>query len=322
MRGVLALQAELGVNRTTVDIALRLLEAEGLLIPQGPGKPRLIRVPGDKRSPGTRIGILLFEPQDRRQIEILGMHHRLLEDGHEVILAPRTLRCLGMDTKKVERLLKGIRVDGWIVVRAEDYVLRWFAQQPVPFIAYHGRDTPGVPMARVGLDMVAALSEIIRRLISLGHRRIVSLSQATRPSSLFVKEMEAAGIATGSYHHPKLEPGLEAFRHTLDTLFAVTPPTALYIDEAPLTLAALCHLARRGIHAPRDVSLVCLGWHPGFEYLVPEISRVEWDDDAITRRVLRWARNVERKRKDMRATWVKSRFIEGGSIGPPPAKAV
>ncbi|QTN32378.1 substrate-binding domain-containing protein [Akkermansiaceae bacterium] len=318
MPGVLALQAELGVNRTTVDTALQLLEREGLLIPRGVGKPRLISIPGDARSPGTRIGILRFEPQESQQIEMVDLLHRLREDGHEIVVAPKTLSGMGMETEKVKRLVKGIAVDGWVVVCAEDHILRWFAEQPVPFIAYHGRDIPGLPMARVGLALEAALSEMLRRLISLGHRRIVSLSQASRPSGLFVAEMKAAGIETGPYHHPRLGPGPAAFRRTLDSLFAMTPPTALYIDEAPLTLAAMSHLARKGIHAPRDVSLACLGWHPVFGYVEPEVSRVDWDGNDIVNRVLRWARNVERKHKDTAATWVKSTFIEGGSIGPPP----
>jgi DNA-binding LacI/PurR family transcriptional regulator len=322
MPGVLNLQDELGVNRTTVDIALQLLEKKGLLIPQGVGKPRRISIPRSARSPGTRIGILLFEPEDSQLPEIIELHHRLREDGHEVVMAPKALLSLGMDTEKVKRLLRGIPVDGWVILGAEANVLRWFAEQPVPFIAYHGRATPGVPMARIGVDLELAVSAMLRRLISLGHRRIVILTRSAWPSGIFLREMEAAGIAISSYHCPVLEPGLENFRRTLDSLFAVSPPTALYIDEAPLALAAQSHLARRGILAPRDVSLACIGWHPGFAYTVPEISRVEFDGDALVRRVLRFAMNVERRRKDKTATWVKSKFVEGGTIGPPPSAPV
>jgi DNA-binding LacI/PurR family transcriptional regulator len=317
MPGVLSLQNELGVNRTTVDIALQILEKEGLLIPQGVGKPRRISIPEFARLLGTRIGILLFEPEDSQLPEIIDLIHRLREDGHEVVIAPKALLSLGMDTTKVERMLRGIPVDGWVVLGPEAHVLRWFAEQSVPFIAYHGRVTPGVPLARVGVDLDSTVPMMLRRLISLGHRRIVILTQADQPSGIFLREMKDAGIPTSSYNMPKLEPGLVGFRRTLDSLFAVTPPTAIYIDEAPLALAAQCHLARRGIYAPEHFSLVCLGWHPGFAYITPEISRVEWDNGAIVRRVQRWAMNVERWLKDNRVTMIKSRFVEGGTIGPP-----
>ena len=40
--GVPSLAAEMGVNRKTVDAALRQLDSEGVLIPQGAGRKRLI----------------------------------------------------------------------------------------------------------------------------------------------------------------------------------------------------------------------------------------------------------------------------------------
>jgi DNA-binding GntR family transcriptional regulator len=58
MPGVPTLAAELGIDRKTVDAALRQLDGEGLLVPQGAGRRRRIVLPtGKPIAPPLRIGL-------------------------------------------------------------------------------------------------------------------------------------------------------------------------------------------------------------------------------------------------------------------------
>ncbi len=58
--GRIRLAAELGVNHKTVQAALRLLEQEGLLAPQGNGRVRRIVDPGSPEPARLRVMILLY----------------------------------------------------------------------------------------------------------------------------------------------------------------------------------------------------------------------------------------------------------------------
>ena len=63
MPGVHALAGELGSNHGTVEAALRLLEKQKLLIHQGPGRSRLIRLPREAKPDGPlKIAILDYDP--------------------------------------------------------------------------------------------------------------------------------------------------------------------------------------------------------------------------------------------------------------------
>ena len=76
--GVPSLAAEMGVNRKTVDAALRQLDSEGVLIPQGAGRKRLIGLLPEDRSPAPlTLGILLYEMSDKRIDYILEIQHML-----------------------------------------------------------------------------------------------------------------------------------------------------------------------------------------------------------------------------------------------------
>jgi DNA-binding LacI/PurR family transcriptional regulator len=99
-------------------------------------------------------------------------------------------------------------------------------------------------------------------------------------------------------------------------LYQLTPPTALIIDEAPIFTATQQYLARRGILAPRHVSLVCCEPDPAFDWFEPPITHIHWDSRPLVRRIVRWADNVARGKHDRRQGFTKADFVEGGTIGP------
>jgi DNA-binding transcriptional regulator YhcF (GntR family) len=61
--GVHALTAELGANHNTVHKALRLLEQEGVLLAQGPGRRRRIAVAEGKVARPLRLALPSIHPR-------------------------------------------------------------------------------------------------------------------------------------------------------------------------------------------------------------------------------------------------------------------
>jgi DNA-binding LacI/PurR family transcriptional regulator len=203
-------------------------------------------------------------------------------------------------------------------------VLEWFCTQPTPAFALFGRRA-GLPIAATGPDKPPALAAATRYLIGLGHRRIVllvrrmrRLPEPGRSERAFLAQLEHHGIRTGVFNLPDWEETREGFQTILNSLFRVTPPTALIVDEAPFFAATQQFLARRGVQVPEDVSLVCTDADPTFAWCTPSIAHIRWDSRPVVRRVVRWVASVSQGQPDLRQTSVRAEFIDGGTIGPAP----
>ena len=326
MPGAPSLSVELDIDHRIVIAAFRLLEQEGLLDPQGAGRRRRIVVRPNHSPPAMRVQILLYEESDRQQFYVVDLLHQLLEMGHVAGIAPRTLREMNMNMMRVIRFVDQTEADAWIVFAGSREILEWFAAQPKPACAFAGRRR-AVPIAGVGPDKVPAQRLAVRRLVALGHRRIVMFSREERriPSPgfierVFLEELESHGIRTGPYNLPDWKDNIHDFHRSLDSLYQHTPPTALLIDGMPLFIAAQQHLAQIGILAPRDVSLICMDPDPAFAYCQPSVAHIHWDTRPLVRRITNWADNVARGKDDRRQSFTKADFIEGGTIGPAPDK--
>ncbi len=314
------LARDLGVGRSTIDVALKQLETEGLLVPQGTGRRRRIAVTDGHAGNQLRVRIL---PYDR--LDLSGSFHEVLHRvqaaGHAAEYTAQSLVELKMDVRRVVRLVAGTPADAWVVIGGSQEVLASFAKGPVPAFALVGR-MRGVPIAGVKPDKITAQRDVVRRLVELGHSRIVKLVMPERvhpvPGLLeqaFLGELRALGIPTGPYNLAVWNGERAGFHERLESLFRHTPPTALFLDAPDLFLAAQHHLARRGIIAPEHVSLVSNDPDPYFEMLDPPVSHIDWSFDAITRHMLRWLKQVACGRADLRQSFVKATFVEGNTIG-------
>lgn len=322
--GVDFLAAELGVNRKTVETALRELEREGRIVGQGPGRSRRIVRPDTTSARPIRIAMLPYEHKDLSLPYVVDLHHSLVAAGHTVFAAENSLVALGMDPARIGKLVEQTPADAWVVMAAAREVLEWFAGQPVPAFALFGHRT-GIPIACTGPGKGSALAVATRTLIALGHHRIVLLCRGERRKPIpgiteraMLEELAAHGIPTSDYNLPDWEETREGFQALLSSLFRVTPPTALVIGIGTFYSATLQFLATRGLQVPEQVSLVCTDPYPGFAWCTPTVAHIRWEAGPIVRRIVQWAKNVSRGRKDMRQTFTPAEFVPGGSIGPAP----
>ncbi len=317
------LAAELGVGRDTVESALRRLEEEGLLVNQGRRRGR--RIDPAACGGGARklsVGLLLDEPANRKLDYMLEVAHELAQAGHGVVVPPRAMGELGHDVGRIAAMVEKTGADAWLVLSGPRELLEWFSAGPVPAFAVFGRRRD-LPIGGVGPDKPLALAKAARHLIGLGHRRISLLVRPRRrlpgpgaSERAFLNELATAGITPGSYHLPDWEESVEGFHGCLESLFKVTPPTALIIDEAPFFVSALQFLGRQGVRVPEEVSLVCTDADPCFAWCRSSVAHIRWDSRPVVKRIVTWVNAVSRGVKDRRQTLTPSEFITGATIGP------
>lgn len=322
MPGVAQLVRRLGVGTKTAVAALESLKREGLLDAPGMRRRSRILAAEPARRAGLQIRILLYEESDTHDEHTLELRHRLEGCGHAVEFAGKTLADLKFDVNRVARLVQKSGGDAWVVRAGSRAVLEWFAARAVPAFAMFGRQTE-LPLAGLAASKSPAVAQALRRLVDLGHRRIVMLAREERrkptPGLMeqrFLEELARLGIEVGPYNLPDWENDRRGFHRCLESLFRHTPPSALLLGEPTLFFATLQYLASKRLAAPRDVSLVVLDDHPAFDWLVPEVSLIRTDTRQWVPRVVRWAENVANGREDRRKTLTRSEFVEGGTIGP------
>lgn len=323
MPGAPSLAAELGVDSKTVWAAMQLLEKDGLLANQGAGKARKIVPPsGRSERRGLRIALLAYEQVDLSLDYVIELRHRLGEAGHVAFHPRRTLTDLKMSVTRIAELVAKTDADAWVVMASSREILEWFAGQDIPVFALFGRRR-GLPIAGAGPEKQPAIVAATRRLIELGHRRIVMLTQRMRrlpePGAIeraFLEELAAHDLPSGSFNLPDWEPTVEGFRERLDLLFMHTPPTALITDEAPFLLATMQYCGNRGLKVPDDVSLICMDPDPAFIWCHRPIAHIRWDSRPLVRRMVRWVNQISHGKDDRRQTFVDAEFVEGGTVGP------
>ena len=321
MPGVNQLAATLGVSPMTVIAAVKQLEREGMLQGQGPRRRRIVVPASGVTGRRLRVAILDYEPPVPSAGYMLELQHLLEDAGHAAFFAGKSLQDLGMDVRRVARLVTRTGADAWVVCAGSSEVLEWFAVQPVPAFALFGR-RQSVPLAGAGPDHQSANLAAVRRLLELGHRRIVMLVRRERRTGgsgnierAILDEMAAHGIGTGPYNLPEWDNSSEGFHRVLDQLYRVTPPSALILDEAYPFAAAQQHLAQRGILAPQHVSLICASPDPTFAWCQPTVAHIRYDLRPVLRRVVRWANNVACGKDDRRQSFTKAEFVDGGTVG-------
>lgn len=318
------LAADLGVNNKTVEAALRLLEKDGLLILQGAGRRRLINSAGGKSSRALRVAVLAHDRDADRKLDyMVELQHALTDAGHAVFYASKSLAQLRFEVPRVARLVEQTKADAWVILAGSREILQWFADRPLPAFSLFGQ-RQGLRLPSIGPNKSPALAEATRRLIELGHRRIVLLSRNVRhlqtapTERRFIEEMNAGGITPSDFHLPDWEESNAGFQQCLDALFRVTPPTALIVDEAAYFIAALQFLARRGLHVPGAVSVVSTDDDPAFDCCEPPISCIRWDTGPLVRRIVQWVAHISRGKTDLRQTLIPATFVTGSTIGTAP----
>lgn len=325
MPGNKALANEFGVNHKTTEAALKQLESQGVLKSQGRGRTRKILLTQTPKKKSLSIVILLYNKAATRDPLMVELIHQLRQAGHEAVYAQQTLQGMQMNPTRISRYVSKTKADAWIVLAASKAVLDWFAAQDFPSLALFGRINRNRSMASIGLWKLDATRELIHRLIRLGHKRIVMIAGEDRrlPEPGIYERgvlqiLEEEGIQTSTYNLPNWGRQPEELQRTMTSLFKITPPTALLVEEPTLFLPILQALTRLGASAPERVSLACLDHSHTFQFACPAITHLAWDQAPLIKAVKRWVHQVGLGKRDIRNTTIKARLALGETIGPSP----
>ncbi len=314
------LAKELGVDGSTIERALQHLEEQGALRSQGAGKRRLITLKATKEG-NKRILIVPYELEDQySQPLMIELINRLHAAGHRPIFAPKSLLELKHDPKKVASLMKANSHEACILVAASRPVLEMAARATTPCFALFG-PMKGLAIAGTGPWKIPAIQDAVDSLHRQGHRRIVMLSQADtlklgpNPTQLaFLEMLKERQLSASDYNLPRWESTPAGLRRCLESLFQVTPPTAILLDDWMLHHAIQNFLARKRGAAYRKVVCISTDYHPSFKWCTPRISYIRWDPLAVCNRAVEWVDHVTHGKTDISQRPVRAKFVEGEDL--------
>lgn len=152
----------------------------------------------------------------------------------------------------------------------------------LPFVVVSASSAPA-ELTAVRTDDATAMSEALRYLLRLGHRRIArvagksSLVHIGERDRAFADVLSGAGAEAGVIVHTDFS-GEAGARATRSILSAVEPATAIVFDNDVMAVAGLGVALELGMTVPQDVSLlawddspVCAITHPPLSAMVRDV---------------------------------------------------
>lgn len=199
----------------------------------------------------------------------------------------------------------------------------------IPFVRYTSR-LIGEPYKLVVTDYQAAISDMTRYLIDLGHRDFGFISgppnhiSSQKRQETFAEtlrehglELSAGMIAEGAFTYNS---GVEAAK---DLLTRERPPTAIFAANDEMAFGVMNVANELGIVIPDDLSLVGFDGTKFSTFVIPSLSTIIRQTDEMaqlgTRKLLALINEGPDGASEFE-TLTSPRFLPRGSTGPAPAR--
>ncbi len=332
--GARALALELDVSRNSILAAIERLKKENLLFNAGNG--HALRIADSRRRTAGRrrfdVAILTLTPLHELSCEekIFALSIlREVENAGFVGKFPSPPAAAKNNSAVAKTWLRRQDADILIPIMFSEELLKFLLAGTAPVLAAGGA-TRNLEIAAVGNDYSVPVQHMIRRLAQLGHRRIVNIVfpwildvPASGLARTIREELTAVGIAPSEYHLPHWEEtgaGLEAL---LESLFKVTPPTALVVWNANMLAGVLQFLANRRLRIPEDVSLVAFVADDVISWSFPgmTVCCAKQNDEKFFAALGRKLREIARGKNKKERRLIPAIFIDGETIGPAPKRS-
>lgn len=329
--GIRTLTTELDVSPRTLLAALKLLADEGAIASRSPRSPYLIvetNLRGKRETRSLRVAMLVpgsFENQTPGlQALLLRIIYRARLDGHEAIILATPTGKSPHKTGYLSKLVKEAKADLWLLHHPALETARWFEEHGIRALTLGGR-SQDTALASASFDVRQALRTLVRRLAALNHRRIVLvISDLSRHPSFspiliaFREELSACGIVPGEYNHPDWEEKPEGLRRLFDSLFTLTPPTAIICWHPHVLASALSFLSVRKLAIPGDVSLFGFSEDAMLPWQFPDMRLVhfEFDNEAWLQHIRKWINLVASGKEPPHTFSNTPTLSEGTTLGP------
>jgi LacI family transcriptional regulator len=240
---------------------------------------------------------------------------------------------LASSDQQPEREIEALSI---LRTRQVDGVILYACDQDHPSLraAVRDLDVPSVLLDRdmpsradrIYSDHRSAMHEAVRRLVDLGHRRMILLQydMRIRPSlerrAAFLEVIEEAGIVATEGQAIRLPLDLMTLSEIGAALLDGDPaPTAVIVEGSRLLLATIQAARLRGLAIPAQLSVIAIDAADVATAATPEISCILRDFESIgTAAADTMLARLKDRDSRPSATHLPSRFVEQPSLAPPP----
>jgi LacI family transcriptional regulator len=177
----------------------------------------------------------------------------------------------------------------------------------------------------VGFDNAAAMQQVLRYLMDLGHRRIAMLAGITADNDRAAARvagvraaMAASGLVLPSAHVVERRYALAAAREGFQRLMEARPaPTAIVCGNDVLAFGALLEAQALGLQVPRDLSIVGFDDLELASHVQPGLTTVRVPAEAMWQRAADRVLAVLRGQTLPRETAIEVSLVVRGSTAQP-----
>lgn len=290
--------ATLQISRTTLRVALKQLEARGLVASQhGAGTRILAAAPAAPvAAHPADVALLVPEP-----LEALRPSQTLWIDELRALLSERGTRLRVFSgsqyfradpSEALERLVREHPHGAWILALANEPVQAWFMRSRIPCVVA-GSVYPGIELPFRDYDHRAICRHAAGTLVRLGHRRLVFFSLAApRAGDLeseagFMEGVKLSQRSDVSVQVVGLDGGVERTCGFVRRLMAQRDrPTGILVARASHYLTVVTQLAQLGLGVPHDVSVMARDDDAFLGCLVPRPSCFDANAHRLARALL------------------------------------
>ena len=318
------LAKELQVSVGTVHAALKQLETEALLSAHGAGRARVVVHKARRKTTAgasLRVGILPYESPATdvmlMQSLLFAVSRSLEEAGHKPFMPAKTMSALRHRPGSILKMMLAEEAEAWLLVTPRLEVTEALLQKLERPLFTIGGQPSKEPVAGVTLGVDSAMAAMLAALVDAGHRRICALLppryHRPTPSRMLTAVREglaALGLRPGSFNTPEWDGSREGLRAILETLFKITPPTALIVDDVRHAVAIQSYFAERGIR-PGRIALIVIGQDPVLAWMSPAPGVIHGDVDGFSRQVIRWVQSCADGRPGRERVVIQGRFESG-----------
>lgn len=273
-----------------------------------------------------RIGVISFDVRYYGPGSTLVAIERAAHDrGYGVALASMTGLTPEDDTHAVA-MLDAQRVDGLIVIAPHRGAIEAIGRLPraVPVVALETEFRRGV--SAVAIDQRAGARMATEHLLSLGHRTV---SHIAGPDDWNEAQLRIAGwqdaLIDAGRTVPELLRGDWTSRSGFEAGLVLadrSDSTAVFVANDQMAIGVLRAFHERGIAVPGDRSVVGFDDIPEAEFLVPGLTTVRQDFDAVGRKGLeRLLKLIEGGTPRRRVTLIEPELVVRASSGRRPRRS-
>lgn len=215
---------------------------------------------------------------------VSGIYERAAEDGYKIMLDVANGNYV--ENKEYLNLLKSRRADGLLFIGSsvEHQYLCEFEQEPYPFLLVN-HYFPGHKLNYITVNYVESARLACEHLVSLGHRKIGLITGLNTYTGrdfrdAFVENCRKSGIRDedlvqeGGGEKWDQEGGYNAARVLLEKRPDLT---AIMSSNDRMAMGAIRYIQSRGMHVPKDISVMGADNVPPSPFFTPAITTIEHD---------------------------------------------